>query len=211
VLDGLCTKEAAQLVGIPEGSVKTRAKADALVLSTAPALAAASVNGVVLVATFALLAADWAPGRGLAVFLTLAPMLPVAGVAAADGLETDPPTSSRWLRRTRRSGGCWLLPAAAFVLATLAAATNAPPRVRRGAHRGALGVRHGAGDHPAGTGGGPAGPRRRLLAHRCAGLLVGSAGADPAGVAAGPRPGLRGHRGGGGRGPDEACRSGSPG
>jgi hypothetical protein len=132
-------------------------QSDALVLSTAPALTAAWVTGVVLVATFAVLAADWAPGRGLAVFLTMAPMLPVAGVAAAYGLETDPtheltlaaPYSKIRLLLLRTGmvlltcvpitvlatvpmegpwwiSVVWLLPAAAFVLATLAAATYAP-------------------------------------------------------------------------------------
>jgi hypothetical protein len=137
---------------------------DALVLSTAPALTAAWVTGVVLVAAFALLAPGWSPGRGLAVFLVLAPLLPVAGVATAYGYETDPtheltlaaPYSKIRLLLLRTGivvATCvpitlvaaiplegpwwvsvvWLLPAAAFVLATLAAATYVPPAYAAGA------------------------------------------------------------------------------
>jgi hypothetical protein len=133
-------------------------ESDAILLSTAPSLTGAWIAGMVLVVMFSLMASTWGSGRGVAVFLLLAPLLPVAGVAAAYGAEADPThelTLSAPYSKIRllllRTGAVvatcvpltivasvpiegpwwvsvvWLLPALAFVLATLAAATFAPP------------------------------------------------------------------------------------
>ncbi len=61
----------------------------ARLVALAPALTASWLVAVVAVLTFALLAADAGP-RGVMIFLALAPVLPVAGVAAAYGREVDP-------------------------------------------------------------------------------------------------------------------------
>jgi hypothetical protein len=65
-------------------------ESDAILLSSAPALTGAWITGVALVALFTALATTASPGRGLAMFLILAPLLPVAGVAAAYGADVDP-------------------------------------------------------------------------------------------------------------------------
>lgn len=65
-------------------------ESDAILLSSAPALTGAWLTGVTLVALFTALATTASPGRGLAMFLVLAPLLPVAGVAAAYGADVDP-------------------------------------------------------------------------------------------------------------------------
>lgn len=133
-------------------------ESDAILLSTAPSLTGAWITGMVLVVVFSLMASTWGSGRGVGVFLVLAPLLPVAGVAAAYGAEADPthelalsaPYSKIRLLLLRTGAvvaTCvpltivasvpidgpwwvsvvWLVPALAFVLATLAAATFAPP------------------------------------------------------------------------------------
>jgi hypothetical protein len=61
----------------------------ARLLAATPSLTASWLAAVGAAVVFAVAAADASP-RGLAVFLTLAPMLPVAGVAAAYGREADP-------------------------------------------------------------------------------------------------------------------------
>lgn len=61
----------------------------ARLVASAPALTASWLVAVVATLTFALLAAD-AGQRGVMIFLALAPILPVAGVAAAYGREVDP-------------------------------------------------------------------------------------------------------------------------
>jgi len=107
---------------------------------------------------FSLSAALWTPTRALALLILAAPLLPMAGVAAAYGAEADPTheiTLSAPYSKIRlllmRTGlvvvTCvpltivaavpiagpwwlsvvWLLPALAFVLTTLAAATYMPP------------------------------------------------------------------------------------
>lgn len=65
-------------------------ESDAILLSSAPALTGAWLTGVALVALFTALATTASPGRGLALFLIIAPLLPVAGVAAAYGADVDP-------------------------------------------------------------------------------------------------------------------------
>jgi hypothetical protein len=65
-------------------------ESDAILLSSAPALTGAWLTGVALVALFTMLATTASPGRGLAMFLVLAPLLPVAGVAGAYGADVDP-------------------------------------------------------------------------------------------------------------------------
>jgi hypothetical protein len=64
-------------------------ESDAVLLSSSPALTGAWLTGVALVALFTAFATTASPGRGLAIFLVLAPLLPVAGVAAAYGTEAD--------------------------------------------------------------------------------------------------------------------------
>lgn len=61
----------------------------ARLLAATPSLTASWLTAVAAAVVFAVAAADSSP-RGLVVFLTLAPMLPVAGVAAAYGREADP-------------------------------------------------------------------------------------------------------------------------
>ena len=133
-------------------------ESDAILLSSAPSLTGAWLTGMGLVIVFALAASTWSTGLGLGLFLILAPLLPVAGVAAAYGEDADPThelTLSAPYSKIRllllRTGAVvatcvpltiaasvpldgpwwvsvvWLLPALAFVLATLAAATLAPP------------------------------------------------------------------------------------
>jgi hypothetical protein len=149
------------------GRVLTRLgvrETDATLLSSAPALTAAWLTGMVMVLLFAMLASTWEAGRGVGIFLLLAPLLPVAGVAAAYGAEADPtheltlaaPYSKLRLLLLRTAAvvaTCvpltmvvgvpvsgpwwiavvWLLPALAFVLVTLAAATFVPPVYAAGA------------------------------------------------------------------------------
>jgi hypothetical protein len=136
---------------------------EAILLSSAPAVTGAWITGVALVALFTVFAAGTSPGRGLAAYLIVAPLLPVAGVAAAYGSEADPTyelTLSAPFSKLRllllRTGAVvatcvpitalaalpmtgpwwiavvWLLPAAAFVMLTLAAATYAPPAYAAG-------------------------------------------------------------------------------
>jgi hypothetical protein len=61
----------------------------ARLLAATPSLTASWLAAVGAAVVFAVAAADASP-RGFAMFLTLAPMLPVAGVAAAYGREADP-------------------------------------------------------------------------------------------------------------------------
>lgn len=61
----------------------------ARLLAATPSLTVPWLGAVALSAAFAAVAAD-VSARGLFAFLTLAPMLPVAGVAAAYGREADP-------------------------------------------------------------------------------------------------------------------------
>ena len=141
---------ALRLVGVKEN--------DAILLSTSPALTGAWLAAIALVGLFSLSAALWTPTRALALLILAAPLLPMAGVAAAYGAEADPTheiTLSAPYSKIRlllmRTGlvvvTCvpltivaavpiagpwwlsvvWLLPALAFVLTTLAAATYMPP------------------------------------------------------------------------------------
>ena len=61
----------------------------ARLIGTAPSLTASWLGAVVAALGFALLAADAGAG-GMLLFLALAPLLPVAGVAAAYGRQVDP-------------------------------------------------------------------------------------------------------------------------
>jgi len=63
---------------------------DAKVLSSAPALRAAWVSGLVVVVAFVMLAASFADFGGLVLFLLVAPLVPVVGVAASYGPGYDP-------------------------------------------------------------------------------------------------------------------------
>jgi hypothetical protein len=68
-------------VGVPQDTAR--------LLAATPSLTSSWLGALTAAIAFAVLAADTSP-RGLFVFLTLAPMLPVAGVAAAYGREADP-------------------------------------------------------------------------------------------------------------------------
>jgi hypothetical protein len=68
-------------VGVPEDSAR--------LLAVTPSLRLAWLTSILVAAALAAFAAD-ASGRGLVVFLTLAPLLPVAGVALAYGPAADP-------------------------------------------------------------------------------------------------------------------------
>lgn len=138
-------------------------ESDAILLTSTPSLTGAWLTGMVLVVLFALAASTLSAGLGVGLFLVLAPLLPVAGVAAAYGAEADPTyelTLSAPYSKVRllllRTGAVvvtcvplavaaslpidgpwwvsvvWLLPALAFVLATLAAGTFAPPAYAAG-------------------------------------------------------------------------------
>ena len=61
----------------------------ARLLAATPSLSASWLGSVAAAAFLAALAADSSP-RALFAFLTVAPMLPVAGVAAAYGRDADP-------------------------------------------------------------------------------------------------------------------------
>jgi len=131
---------------------------DAILLSTSPALTGAWLAAIALVGLFSLSAALWTPNKAVALLILAAPLLPMAGVAAAYGAEADPThevTLSAPYSKIRlllmRTGlvvvTCvpltilaaipvegpwwiavvWLVPALAFVLTTLAAATFMPP------------------------------------------------------------------------------------
>ena len=63
---------------------------DAKVLSSAPALHAAWVSGLVVVIAFVTVAATFADVGGLLLFLLVAPLVPVVGVAASYGPGYDP-------------------------------------------------------------------------------------------------------------------------
>jgi len=63
---------------------------DAVVVGAAPVLRIAWATGLAAVLGFILVASLAGHDRGLAVFLALAPLLPVAGVAAAYGPSADP-------------------------------------------------------------------------------------------------------------------------
>jgi anti-sigma factor RsiW len=66
------------------------AEPDALLVATAPTLRTSWLMGVACTLGFVSLAASYAGDRGLALFLILAPLVPVAGVALAYGPEVDP-------------------------------------------------------------------------------------------------------------------------
>jgi hypothetical protein len=61
----------------------------ARLLAATPSLRTSWLAGLTITLLFAVFAADSSP-RGLFIFLTLAPMLPVAGVAASYGRDADP-------------------------------------------------------------------------------------------------------------------------
>jgi hypothetical protein len=69
------------LVGVREDTAR--------LLAATPSLRSSWLASLSVAIAFAVFAADTSP-RGLFLFLTLAPMLPVAGVAAAYGREADP-------------------------------------------------------------------------------------------------------------------------
>jgi len=96
----------------------------ARVLAATPSLQGSWLLGVVVALAFATIAAQSGTDRGLALFLTLAPLLPVAGVAAAFGPTLDP----TWEITAAAPGGGFhllLLRAASIFGATLAAAALA--------------------------------------------------------------------------------------
>lgn len=69
-------------LGVPEP--------DALVVAVAPSLRASWLFGLCVVLGFVGLATKYGGGRGLALFLLVAPLVPVAGVAFAYGPDVDP-------------------------------------------------------------------------------------------------------------------------
>jgi hypothetical protein len=65
-------------------------ESDARLLCAAPSLAGAWLTALAAVLAFAVAAAVWGDDRGPALFLLVAPLAPVAGVAFAYGPEADP-------------------------------------------------------------------------------------------------------------------------
>jgi hypothetical protein len=63
---------------------------DSLVITSAVTLRAAWLSGVIAVLLFSVVAASLAPYGGISLFVLLAPLVPVAGVAAAYGPSVDP-------------------------------------------------------------------------------------------------------------------------
>jgi hypothetical protein len=63
---------------------------DALVVAAAPSLQASWLLGLAVTLAFAALGAVWGGPAGVALFLLLAPLVPVAGVAFAYGPDVDP-------------------------------------------------------------------------------------------------------------------------
>jgi len=63
---------------------------DARLTSAAPALSTAWFTGLAVVLLFTVVASSFAPDRALVLFLMVAPLVPVAGVAAAYGADVDP-------------------------------------------------------------------------------------------------------------------------
>jgi hypothetical protein len=133
-------------------------EASSWVTSSAPALTGAWVTAVTVVLGMVLAAGLWAGKPGEALFLALAPILPMLGVASAYGSEVDPtyeltiaaPFSKLRILLLRTAtvvvvcvplstvagiamegpwwvAVAWLLPAAAFLMVTLASATFVPP------------------------------------------------------------------------------------
>lgn len=126
---------------------------DALLLATAPSLRGSWFAGVAATLLFTMLAGLYRDGVGVALFLLVAPLIPVAGVALAHGADVDPsyevtvaaPYSSSRLLLLRtaavlvtslplalvaglipaygRTGVLWLIPAVAFTAVVLAAST----------------------------------------------------------------------------------------
>ena len=126
---------------------------DALLLATAPSLRGSWFAGVAATLMFTMLAGLYRDGVGVALFLLVAPLIPVAGVALAHGADVDPsyevtvaaPYSSSRLLLLRtaavlvtslplalvaglipaygRTGVLWLIPAVAFTAVVLAAST----------------------------------------------------------------------------------------
>jgi hypothetical protein len=130
---------------------------DALLVASAPSLRASWLLGLAATLAFAALGAGWGGASGMAFFLLVAPLVPVAGVAFAYGPDIDPsfeaglaapyPAARLLLLRTAAvlvsslpltliaglwapdlsSGVSWLLPALAFTAVVLAASTWARP------------------------------------------------------------------------------------
>jgi len=63
---------------------------DALLVARAPSLRASWLSGLAATMFFAAVGAAWGGPRGVALFLLLAPLVPVAGVAFAYGPDVDP-------------------------------------------------------------------------------------------------------------------------
>jgi Putative zinc-finger len=63
---------------------------NAMLISTAPSLSSAWLTGVVLALAFAVLAANSAGTRGIVIYLLIAPLAPLVGIAAAFGARSDP-------------------------------------------------------------------------------------------------------------------------
>jgi hypothetical protein len=97
-------------------AVLARSPETGRLLTAVPAMRAGWLFGVTVAVTFAGLAAVFAEQLGLAVFLLLAPMAPVAGVAAAFGGEADP--SSEIVSTTPYSSGRLLTVRTLAVLVT---------------------------------------------------------------------------------------------
>lgn len=130
---------------------------DALLVATAPSLRGAWLAGMAATLGFTLLAEMYRGRAGLVLFLLVAPLIPVAGVATAHGPDTDPsyevsgaapyPAARLLLLRTAavlatstplalvaglvpgygRTGVLWLVPALTFTAVVLAASTWTTP------------------------------------------------------------------------------------
>lgn len=129
---------------------------DAQLVAAAPAFRGAWLGALCVVLVFATLAAAWADTRGATLFLLVAPLLPVVGVALSYGAEADPaleqeaatpysPLRLVLLRTLAVLGGSvpllavstvlvpgrtsylWLLPALGFTAVVLAVSTWTDP------------------------------------------------------------------------------------
>lgn len=130
--------------------------ADAKLVAAAPSLQGAWLTGLMFVFVFVGLAAMWGDSRGQALFLMVAPLVPMAGVALSYGPEVDPALEQEaatsypalrlvLLRSVAVLAAClpvaivggpvlpaqfsylWLLPAAGFTAAVLALSTWLDP------------------------------------------------------------------------------------
>jgi len=89
---------AMRLVGVSEP--------DSLVLRAAPAYTAAWAVAVGVVVALTFFASTINPDRMLMFYLLFAPLVPIAGIAAASDPRQTPPTRCPWPLPTPRSGSC---------------------------------------------------------------------------------------------------------